>query len=283
MDKMSPATYAMHEAFDHSVLTTAAWPVAMGIVAAEGVSGTLGHAGKRLLGLDDGPTARLHATCFLWLALFLLAWPLVVLINCGAGTDEWRQFLNTADMLAFRERHERIHPWNLLSHAGYSLGYPSMGIGFALLVVLSHLDAPAFGMMTIKRFLGHGLFCVLAPWTFMVYMVHEPLYQVYLAVATADLRPYDSWPDMLGRLGFLAFVFLLAGALHAVVEQPWHRHVVAPLEAIGRARLGRWNVVRVCSMKDEELRVFDDCALAGTEQDALAVKGSIAEPGTTYA
>jgi len=182
---------------------------------------------------------RLRATGCLLLALFLVSWPVVATTQCAAGFDEWRQFFNTADVAAFRDGHELSHRWNI-SYLGQVLGYPSLSVGLAMLVVLTHLDAPACGLAAVKRFLSHGIFRVLAPWTFMVYIVHEPLYILYSALTTANLRPYNPCSNMVERLGFLALMFVIAGPLHVVFERPWGRLVIAKLETPARGRIEGW-------------------------------------------
>ena len=54
-------------------------------------------------------------------------------------------------------------------------------------------------------------------------MIHEPAYLCWLAVSVTEPEPFSVSGSLASHLGFLAFIFAAASALHRVVEQPWGR------------------------------------------------------------
>ena len=68
-------------------------------------------------------------------------------------------------------------------------------------------------------------------------MVHEPAYLCWLAISVTEPGPFSVSGSLASHLGFLAFIFAAASALHRVVERPWGG-LAKQLEQ-GLARLAR--------------------------------------------
>mmetsp|Transcript_55766 Transcript_55766/g.92255 ORF Transcript_55766/g.92255 Transcript_55766/m.92255 type:complete len:650 (-) Transcript_55766:198-2147(-) len=73
---------------------------------------------------------------------------------------------------------------------------------------------------SLHAVLSGNLFKAVSPYTFAIYLVHEPLYLVLQTSRTHQIE-YDFWADKLRICGFFLICIPVAALMHHFVEQPW--------------------------------------------------------------